>query len=153
MFFDHNLLIVTLYALILHKFPFINTHKSFRISHSTISHSLILLCSTMCFHRLPFIRKGYSNILEIVWMIKDDGATLQIGTIFLGVRLICLDVRLTIKVSFALERKQTIPHHPFPSIFLSFSPHRFNIRCLTILCYKLQFYCKCTISIYILIKW
>lgn len=36
------------------KFP-INTLQSFTISHSIISQSLVLLSSTMCFHRWPFI--------------------------------------------------------------------------------------------------
>jgi len=80
--------------------PPINIHHSFTNSHF-ISRSLILFSSTTCFRCYPFLWKGYYNIIGTVLMIKRLGATLHIGIICLGVRLICLDVRLPIKVLFS----------------------------------------------------
>jgi len=42
--------------------------------------------------------------------------------ICLGVMLICLVVRLTIKVSFALDKKHVLPQSPSPPPFISPSP-------------------------------
>jgi hypothetical protein len=56
-------------------------------------------------------------------MSKRHGATLQIDIICLSARLICLDVKLTIKVSYAQDRKQTLLQSPSHSMFLSFPIH------------------------------
>jgi len=102
--------------------------------HTIISDYLLLLPSTTtCFHRWPFIKRGNFGNSGIVWTVNGNGGVLQRSTICLDVKLICLDARLTIKVSFALERTLTlpqppIPHHPFllppsPPAFLSISLH------------------------------
>jgi len=110
-FMDH-------YALCTHssQIPSINIHQSFTISHFIILHFLLLFSSTMCFHCWPFIRKGYSSILGIVWTIKGHGAALQICTI-------CLGVWLDIKVSIVLERKQILPQAHSLTILFSFLLH------------------------------
>jgi len=100
------------------------------------SHTLLLLPSTtMCFHSWPFIKRSYFGNSRIVWTVKVDGVALQRSTICLGV-LVCLDARLTIKVSYAIERKQTLPHtphHTHTHIFFSLSialHYWFNLRFL-----------------------
>jgi len=67
---------------------------NFSFHHLTFSHSLFF------YNVLPllvFIQKCYSNFLGIVWMGKKHGATLQICIIYLGVKLTCWGVSLTIK--------------------------------------------------------
>jgi len=94
--------------------PPISTHK-FSFHHLIFSFLLQRVSTVM---RYAFIQKGYSSILGIVWIVNGHGATLQICTFILGVRLI-------IKVSFALEMNKPYPNvlpppsfsHP-PSIFL-----------------------------------
>jgi len=120
-FVDHYLRVVTLYATQSSQISPINTLQTFTISHIIISHSHLLLPSTtMCFHRWPFIKRGYFGNSGIVLTVNTDGAALQRSLVYLSVRLVCLDARLPIKVFFALERKQTLPQSPFPSISLSF---------------------------------
>jgi len=123
-------------------------YKYTSILHIFSFHHLIFSSYLFFYNVLPpltFHTKSYSSVLGIVWMGKRHGATLQIYTI-------CLSVRLTIKISFALEKKQTLPQPPSSSIFLY---HMFNFRCLIILCNKPQWKCKCTIYERhdLLIKW
>jgi len=127
---------------ILHKFHPINTHLSFIISHFIISHSLLLFSSTMCFHHWPFTHKCYSSVLVVVWMEKRHRATMQICTIYMGVRLSYLGVKLIIKVSFPYKGNKHYPSLILPPFFFSFPSiflhHRFSTRYLIILCNKLQ---------------
>jgi hypothetical protein len=122
MFFLSYLMIRYTICTILHKFIFINIHQFFTISHSIISHSLFLFSSTMCFYHWTFIQEGYSRFLGIECMGKRHGGTMQICTICLGVKLTYLDVWLTIKVYFALERKKKLTPASFPLHLLLFPP-------------------------------
>jgi hypothetical protein len=82
----------------------------------------------MCFHRWPFIERGlFENFRDFMNGQCGDDNTLQRSAVCLGVMLVCLDVRLTIKVSFALYKKHTLPQQSSslpPSIYPSpsFSP-------------------------------
>jgi hypothetical protein len=98
----------------------INTPQSFTIFHSMISHSLILLSFYNVFSTLAFHTRT----------IKSDGAAPQICNITQGLKAVCLGARLTIRVSFSLERKQTLPQPPSPSIFLCCKiSFRFCVSC------------------------
>jgi len=131
-FFEHVFwpIFMICYTLCNSFFRNINTLQSFTIYHSIISHSLVLLSSTMCFHRWSFIQKGYSRMLGIVWTVNGDSATLQRSIIWQELRVVCLGVRLTIKVSFTLERKQILPQPSFPLHLFLLLPQSSCVVCL-----------------------
>jgi len=53
--------------------------------------------TTMCYHRWPFIERGlFGNPSRVIWSVNMEGVSL-------GMRLVCLDVSLTIMVSCSLE--------------------------------------------------
>jgi len=90
------------------------------ISQTIILHSLLLqflLQQCVSIVGLSY-KKNYFENSGIVWMVIGDGATVKRSAVCLRVRLVCLSVKLTIKISFALEWKQTLPQ-PLPPPSLS----------------------------------
>ena len=97
---------------------------TFTISHTIISHSLLLfLLQQQCVFIAGHSYKEFSlKISGIIWTFNGDGITLQRSTVCLGVMLVCLGARLTINVSFAINKKHTLAQSPSPPPSISPSP-------------------------------
>ena len=58
------------------------------------------------------------KFLGIVRMVNGNDNTLQRSAVYLDVMLVHVSARLTIKVSFDLDKKHTLPQSPSPSPFI-----------------------------------
>jgi len=113
---------------------------NFTIPYTIKSHSPPLSSSFFCNNVYPSFLFGNSGI---VWTVNGDDNELERSLVCLGVMLIFLDARLTIKVFFALEKKHTLHKSPSPSP--SISPN-FTLHILLYPITSIFFWSRCSFT-------